>query len=396
MVVHAYYPLGEPRVEREAKAATREGYRVEVVCLRQAGEPKREVVDGIEVHRLGITHQRGAGLIALLREYLAFAVMSTFAVARLRLRARGCAEHIVQVHAPPEFLVVAGALPKLFGSKLILDIHDLSKHLYGARYGGSRATARILGLGLSLTERISCAIADQVITVHEPYRAELVANKIPAPRITVVMNSADEALIDRVLENGNGNGRPPRTAGAPFTLAYHGTITPAYGVDLIIEALPAVLEEAPDTRCTILGEGDALPAVQQRAAELGVSDRVDFSGRYLPIADALQLVAAADCGVIPNRPLDYNRFALSSKLFEYVALGVPAVVAALQTLTRHFGADDVTFFEPGDPAALAKAIISVARHPEAAREKAARARVTGREYSWSEHRTRYLGVLERS
>jgi len=40
MVVHAHYPLGESRVERQAQALIRAGYQVDVICLRQAGEAK--------------------------------------------------------------------------------------------------------------------------------------------------------------------------------------------------------------------------------------------------------------------------------------------------------------------------------------------------------------------
>ena len=52
MVVHAYYPLAETRVQREAEALVRAGYEVDVVCLRDAGERERERYRGVEIHRL--------------------------------------------------------------------------------------------------------------------------------------------------------------------------------------------------------------------------------------------------------------------------------------------------------------------------------------------------------
>jgi glycosyltransferase involved in cell wall biosynthesis len=146
-------------------------------------------------------------------------------------------------------------------------------------------------------------------------------------------------------------------------------------------------------RCVILGDGDALVSVEQRAEDLGVADLLEFSRGYLPIEVALERVALAQCGVIPNRPSEYNRFALSSKLFEYVALGIPAVVARLETLAAHFDPDEVTFFEPGDASALARAITWVAQNPAAAEGMAVRARTRGHEYSWAEHRRRYLEVI---
>lgn len=382
MVVHARYPIGEPRVQREAIAARSAGYDVDVLCLRSPGEAPQETVDGIRVRRLPIRHARGAGLGRILVEYLAFALLATLCLVLDILRQRRPA--IVQVHAPPDFLAFAGLIPKLAGSRLILDIHDLSPHMYAARFGGRSAV--VVNRALTLVERAACAIAGDVITVHEPYRRELAGHGVPDDRITVVMNAVDEKLIERITSGGG----PP--AGAPFTVAYHGTLNHWYGVDLLLDALATGVPEA---HAIILGEGDALGALRERAAQDGLDGRVEFSGRYLPIEEALAKVAQTSCGVIPNRPSTLNRFALSSKLFEYVELSIPVVVARLETLGEHFCDDDVTFFEPGDADSLADAIRWVAANPAAARSKAARARETARRYSWMENRVRYLQLLTR-
>jgi glycosyltransferase involved in cell wall biosynthesis len=383
MVVHAYYPLAEPRVERQAKAAVAAGWSVEVLCLRGEGEPARETVEGVRVRRLPLGHARGAGFARVLLEYVAFTLMTAAVLAFWRPR-----PDVAQVHAPPDFLV-AGALPlKLRGSKLVVDIHDLSPHMFQARFApGLRM--RLVVATLRAIERAACAVADEVVTVHEPYRGEIVADGVDERKVTVVMNSADEALIERVRASA-----PARPAGpGPFTLSYHGTITHWYGVDLVVEALARLGESAPDARAVILGEGDALEAARARATELGVASRVEFSGRYLPIDEALRTVAAASCGIIPNRPSTLNRFALSSKLFEYVALGIPAVVSRLETLEAHFSDDEVTFFEPGDADSLTDALAWVAANPEAAAEKVARAQAHAAQFSWRVNAERYLAAI---
>jgi glycosyltransferase involved in cell wall biosynthesis len=97
--------------------------------------------------------------------------------------------------------------------------------------------------------------------------------------------------------------------------------------------------------------------------------------------------------VIPNLPTELNRFALSTKLFEYIELGLPAVVARLETLEAHFGDDEVTFFEPGDATSLAAALRWIAAHPAEAEAKAQRARErVARQYSWALSRARYLAA----
>jgi glycosyltransferase involved in cell wall biosynthesis len=295
------------------------------------------------------------------------------------------------VHAPPDFLVAAALAPKLRGARVVTDIHDLSPHMYEARFEPGFTMRLVVGT-LRLIERAACALADSVLTVHEPYGREIAADGVDENKIAIVMNSADESLIDRVRERAGERDGGER----PFTVAYHGTITHWYGVDMVVEALARLGDVAPDARGVILGEGDALAETRARAAALRVEDRIEFSGCYLPIEEALGRVATADCGVIPNRPSTLNRFALSSKLFEYVALGIPAVVARLDTLAAHFSDDEVTFFEPGDVDSLTEALSWIATNPEAAAQKAERARVRASEYSWRANATRYLEAIDPS
>ena len=383
MVVHARYPVGEPRVEREARAAVEAGYDVEVVCLRDPGEPARETIDGIAIRRLPIAHERGGGMKRMLVEYVGFTLL-----AGLRLALRRRRPDVVHVHAPPDFLVATALGPRLRGASVVLDIHDLSPHMYMARFEPGLRT-RLLTRALTLVERASCALAERVVTVHEPYARELVADGVPREKIAVVMNAADEAVIARAA----GRAAAARN-GHPFTAAYHGTITSWYGVDLLVDALGRLNGRLPDSEALVLGGGDAVNDVRALAAQAGLGERVEVPGDYLPLEETLTRVASvADCGVIPNRPTTLNRFALSSKLFEYVALGIPAVVARLETLAAHFGDEHVTFFEPGDPDSLAQAIAWVADNPEEARAKAERARERAAEYSWRRNRERYLELL---
>jgi glycosyltransferase involved in cell wall biosynthesis len=383
MVVHSHYPVREPRAEREARVAVEAGYAVDVICLRMPSEAAAEIVDQIGICRLPIRHLRGAGVVRTMLEYLGFATRSTLAVLRIHRRER---IDIVYVHAPPDFLIAAALIPRLLGSKIVLDIHDLSPHMFNVRFGGGllgRQVERVL----RLVERTSCALAHRVITVHEPYREELIAHGVPPEKISVVMNSPAADALD-VARAASPNGCSPDR----FFVAYHGTVTHWYGVDLIVEAIALLQDRVPQIGGLILGEGDALGSTEELAQTLRVTSRIDFSG-FVPHADALARVATASCGVVPNRPTPLNRFALSSKLLEYIGLEIPAVVARLETLEAHFGSDEVTFFEPGDVDSLASAIAWVAEHPAEANAKAERAKARARDYSWSESRARLLEAL---
>jgi glycosyltransferase involved in cell wall biosynthesis len=98
--------------------------------------------------------------------------------------------------------------------------------------------------------------------------------------------------------------------------------------------------------------------------------------------------------VVPNRPTRLNHYALSSKLLEYVELGIPVAVAGLPTLREHFADDEVFFFTPGDSEALAAALRAIAREPDAARARAAAARRRARAYAWEANAARYVRLLD--
>jgi glycosyltransferase involved in cell wall biosynthesis len=378
MVVHGPYPVGEPRVEREALAASAAGWDVDVVAMCRGGEPAEEQVDGVRVRRLPIEHQRGGGFAGVLREYVSFTALATKTLG-------GCARYdVVHVHAPPDFLVVAALLPRLRGARAILDVHDLSSDMFAMRFGdrpGAGAAERLL----RVVERIATRFADAVVTVHEQYRAELEGRGVPPNRLTVLMNSVDESHLPAALgENGDA-----------FRVVYHGTITPPYGVDLLVRAAAHATSDVENLRLELYGEGDELPEVLSLAAELGLSGRLRVSAGYLPHRAVLERVAGASAGVVPNRPTRLNRFALSSKLFEYVALGVPVVVADLPTLRAHFSDDEVRFFRAGDDAALVDALVDVATDQDAARARAEAARRRYAAYRWPEQARRYVELLDR-
>ena len=236
-----------------------------------------------------------------------------------------------------------------------------------------------------MVEQVAARRATAVITVHDPYRRALEARGVAPEKITVILNSVDE----RLLPNG-----APRASTPGFRVVYHGTITPLYGLELLIEAAAQVATSQPDLQVEILGEGDALEPVRARAAELGISDCVYFSGSFLPHREVLERVRHASAGVICNLPIGINASALPTKLFEYAALGVPIVSADLRTIREYFTSDEVLFFPAGDATALADALRAVATDPSAAENRAEAARRRYDDYRWSHSAKRYVDLLE--
>ena len=117
-----------------------------------------------------------------------------------------------------------------------------------------------------------------------------------------------------------------------------------------------------DVRFDLYGRGDSEDELRALAAELGIAERVTFHGR-IPIEDVPAAVAAADIGLAPTRRDPFTAMSLSTKVFEYAAMGKPVVASRLPMVERTFPEGTVATYEPGDAAAMAAAILALADDP---------------------------------
>ncbi|HXG39442.1 MAG TPA: glycosyltransferase family 4 protein [Candidatus Limnocylindrales bacterium] len=378
MVIHSQYP--NVHVRREALALLERGWAVEVFCLRGGSDRPEDVVEGVVVHRLPVRRRKGAGASSQLLEYAAF---FAFAAARLTARHLRRRFDVVQVHNLPDFLVFAAAVPKLLGTPILLDLHDLMPEFYMSRFGrGPDSPAVRL---VRLQERLACAFADRVITVTELWRRALVERGVPAAKVGVVMNLPDEATFVRPT-------RMPERADERFRLIYHGTFAHRYGIDVAIRAVARLRDELP-VELIVHGVGEALPELRRLASELDVTDRVRFSTTLVPAVELPSLLVQADAGVVPYRRDVFTDGILPTKLLEYVALGIPAIVSRTPVVEQYFDDSMVRFVEPGDVEDLAAAIRELAGDPARRAALASAAARFGERHNWRRQSAEYAELV---
>ena len=190
IVAHASLP-DDPRIRRHAEALRDAGHEVDLIGLRDPGQRGEERVEReCAIVRLPIRRQF-TGFAGHLAEYLAFAAL---AAVRLAVEHRHRRYRLVQVATLPDFLAFAALPVRLTGVPLLLDLHEDMPEFFRDRFasGGLRPLFPLI----SGTARASAAVADAVITVHEPLRQLAIGRGVAPDRIAVVMNSADERLFD--------------------------------------------------------------------------------------------------------------------------------------------------------------------------------------------------------
>lgn len=383
MVVHNYYPLREPRVEREARALVNHGYEVDVICLRGENEPAVDMSEGVRIYRLPVKRHRGKGAAVQLLEYVAF---FSLAFAKLTSLHRQRRYRVVQIHNLPDFLVFAGLVPKLTGARVILDIHDVMPEFYASRFRTSMASWPVRLVRWQ--EQLSCRFADHVITVTDLWRDALVARGVAAHKASVVMNVADTRIFTRSADGERA------TTSDDFHLFYHGTLTQRYGVDVALRAVAKVRYQIPGIRFTIHGSGEYLPALQQLAAELDLGNYVRFSMQSVPTTDLPRMIQSADVGLVPYQRDVFTDGILPTKLMEYVALAVPVIAARTPAIEAYFDNTMVQFFTPGDVNELAQCIVALYHNRQRLHTYAQNAERFNQRYNWPEVSAGYLALID--
>jgi glycosyltransferase involved in cell wall biosynthesis len=386
MVAYTYY-VSDPRVRREAEALAGRGDEVEVFCLRKPGEAPEETVQGVRLRRLPLARYRGGNSLLYMGSYLAFLALALFALGGAHLRRR---YRIVHVHNMPDFMVLAALVPRLLGARVLLDIHDTMPEIYRGKFrvGSGHPLIRLL----RFQERISARFAHHVLTSEHTKKDALIAHGLDGRRIEVVLNLPDPRIFARTAPPAAG--ASAEGTGGGFRVVFHGTLAKRLGVDLAIRAVARLHAEMPGLRLDLIGDGDQRAELIALARELGVDDRVCFSDGFVPVEELPAMLHGAHLGVIPTREEISTRYMLPTKLLEYIALGIPAVVAPTHTIRHYFDETQVAFFTPGDDESLAREIRALAVDPERRRDLARSAERFLDTYSWDSHRRVYLDLVD--
>jgi glycosyltransferase involved in cell wall biosynthesis len=208
-----------------------------------------------------------------------------------------------------------------------------------------------------------------------------VARGVPEDKLTVVLNCADETIFNRaaVPDDIRDDGR--------FEIVTHGVILERYGIQVLLDALPAVLEEVPNAHVQVFGAGEYRDELEQRVALGGLEEHVHFRG-FAPLDELLDGIAQADVGYVGM----LNDQVLPNKLMEYVAMHVPVILSRWPTFEYYFPDDSASYFEAGNASDLAATLVRIANDPDAAHERADRALSRYQHYRWEVQREVYLDL----
>ncbi len=325
MLAHTLY-LFDPRVRREAEALAEKGVEVHVIGLSEEGytaQPQlsNAIVNGVHIHRLPIKKKRGNSL-RYLYEYFMTGFLGGLKLAALHFRGK---VNVVHIHNMPDILILSAVVPRLGGSKLVLDIHDPMPEL--SMNSSTGISGKLLVRFLRLQEKVSCWLADRVISVNESMRENLRAKGVSDDKIFIVHNFPDQ----RVFPICDIPVSWPRNANG-LTLLYCGTVTKDYDLSLVVKAIARLAGEVP-IKLRIAGAGTTLAEVLNLARSLGVADSIEVIG-VIPLERVHEEMRKADVGISCQRGSVFGDLCFSTKIVEYLTQGLPVLTPQTYTVSK--------------------------------------------------------------
>lgn len=268
------------------------------------------------------------------------------------------------VHSHEEGGIIGVVMAWLLGVPHLYDMHSsLPQQISNFGFEKAKWLAKIF----DWAERIMIRRSQVVIVI--------------CPQLEVAVRDVDTNVPMVLIENAMGSGDAPTPGsgvvireslglapGTPMVL-YTGTFEHYQGLDLLFDAMPAVVAARPDVRFVMMGgEPQQVETARARVAAAGIASSVLFTGQR-SASDVPAYLDAADVLVSPrstgtNTPL---------KLYQYLRSGRPIVATRLLTHTQVLD-DETSILTDPAPAAYARGIIDAVSDPERARAIGARAK----------------------
>lgn len=375
------------RLEPFVRALTGRGHEVDVICavpnhpegVIQAGYRGRPLVrrrnDGLSVKYVWVQTEPSKTLRSRLLMYGSYTAMAIAAGSFTRR------PDIVVASSPPLPVgLVGAALAARHRVPWAFDVRDLwpKAAVVLDELGNERAIRLAEWL-----ERRLYQDADVTITVTEPFRRHI-AERSPGSRVEVVHNGTTREWLRRGERPADREG-----LGLPadrFVWAYAGNLGLYHGLDVAMDAAELLGD---GFQLVLIGHGPLRDELERRAAELPPGC-VRLEG-LMPPDDAAAYLRASDALLVALRASLTD--VVSSKLFDYCAIGRPVIVATAGETTRLAEGATLTI-PPESPAELAAAVRRLRDDPALRQRLGDLGRELASEYLREAQADRFVDLLE--
>lgn len=345
--LHSGYTFRTASILREQRAMGWETFHV-TGSKQHSGAQLEETVDGLHFYRTAPSTGALAKLPILNQKEVIDGLEKRLAEIIPSIK-----PDVLHAHSPSLNAVAALRAGKRFGIPVVYEVrafwedaavdHGTSSE-NGLRYRATRAL-----------ETWALKRADAVTTICEGLRRDIVARGIPADKVTVIPNAVDiakfsvDGVADLALKESLG-------LQGKRLIGFIGSFYAYEGLDILLRAVPALCARVPDLRVLLVGGGPQDANLRQLAQDLGITDKVVFTGR-VPHDQVQKYYDLLDVLVYPRLSMRLTDLVTPLKPLEAMAQGR---ILAASDVGGHLEliADGKTgvLFKADDPGSLAEKV----------------------------------------
>lgn len=342
--LHSGYTFRTAAILREQKALGWETFHLTSPKQGKVGAPVEDV-DGLRFYR---TPARPAGLPVIGELQLMGDLQRRIAELAEELR-----PDILHAHSPVLNAVPAIRAARRLGIPAVYEVRAFWEDA-AVDHGTTREGSLRYRLTRAL-ETWAFRRADHVFTICEGLRRDIVGRGIGADKVTVIPNAVD---VDSFQLSGDADAGLKAQLGlaSATVLGFVGSFYAYEGLDLLLDAFPALLARQPALRILLVGGGPQEANLRAQAERLGIADKVVFTGR-VPHGEVSRYYDLIDLLVYPRHSMRLTELVTPLKPLEAMAQGrlfVASDVGGHKELIRD--GETGRLFAAGSPEALAGAV----------------------------------------
>ncbi|MFD4422566.1 glycosyltransferase family 4 protein [Agromyces sp. NPDC058484] len=323
--LHQYFnPLTSAAGSRSYEFARRfvsAGHEVHVVTSDSTSASgtrwREEVIDGINVHWVGVPYANAMGKAKRIRAFLRFAALSA-------TRARGLRGDVVFATSTPLTIALPGRFATLFRSTpMVFEVRDLWPEMpiaVGALKGVlAKWAARSL-------ERFAYQNSTEIVALSDGMKAGVLATGYPASLVTVATNASDVEMFDVDDSRAAAWRATVPGLGTRQIVLYCGTLGLVNRVGYLVDLAVQLRNVNPSVAFVVVGQGAEFELIRQRAVASEVLNENFFLLGSVPKRDVPAIFRAATIVTSLFAPIREMEANSANKFFDGLAAGKPIAI----------------------------------------------------------------------
>ncbi len=364
-ILTSVHPAFDVRIfYKEAKTLAKTGYNVVLI----AQHTKEEIADGVRLVPLPKPRNRFERMTKVVWKLFMLAVKEK--------------AEIYHLHDPE--LISVGLILKLFGKKVIYDVHEHYPNTILDRYWIPKSLRDTTSNLFDLFEKVFVLFFDYVI-----YTTPIVGERYKELKVrTERIENYPLIELSEIFEKN-----PQKY------IIYLGGMTKIRGITELIEAFNMVVKKYPEWKLYLVGSIEPpsfSKGIEQLISKLNLKQNINLIP-WVPYEEKEKLSSQASIGIVTYLPYPNNISCLPNKLFDYMLVGLPVVASNFPLYKEIVDTDRCGLIvDPLDPREVAKAIEYLIEHPDGARKMGKKGKKAILEkYNWEKEGRKLLEIYAR-